>query len=102
MVGTVVKSKIGKLGEEVREGSLRKTRKDFTGVVKGVLDKNRLLLMFQYGCENNMPSNRFTIVIVYKIPEEKEPEVSAIPEIPKEQVELDKRYHFCDYGMLRF
>ena len=36
VVGTVVKSNLGELEEEVRECSSRRTRKEFTGVVKGV------------------------------------------------------------------
>ena len=46
MVGTVVKAKIGKLEEEVRVGSSRRTRKEFTGVVKGVSVRRRLLVRF--------------------------------------------------------
>ena len=86
MVGTVVKSKIGELEEEVRAGSSRRTRKDLTGVVQEVSSENRLLVRFQDGCKNNLSSNQLTIVIVEKIPEEKEPEVSEIAEIPEEQV----------------
>ena len=41
-------------------------------------------------------------MIVEKIPEEKEPEVSEISEIPEERVELEKGYHHCVYVMLRF
>ena len=33
VVGTVIKSNKGELEEEVREGSSRSTRKEFTGVV---------------------------------------------------------------------
>ena len=40
-----------------------------------------------------------TVVIVEKIPEEKEPEASKIPEIPGEQVELEKGYYRCVYVM---
>ena len=43
-------------------------------------------------------------MIVEKIPEEKEPEVSKIVEIPKEQVELEKRYftvYMSFYGLIR-
>ena len=36
VVGTVVKSKIGDLEEEVRAGNSRRMRKEFTGVVQGV------------------------------------------------------------------
>ena len=41
-------------------------------------------------------------MIVQKILEEKEPEVSEISEIPEEQVELEKGYYICVYVMLRF
>ena len=49
MVGTVVKSKICELEEEVRAGSLIRTRKDFNVVLQGVLDRRRLLVRFQNG-----------------------------------------------------
>ena len=55
-------------------------------MVKGVLGKKRLLVRFKYGRKKNLSSNQLTIVIVDNIPEEKEPEVFAIPEIPKDQV----------------
>ena len=41
-------------------------------------------------------------MVVEKIPEEKEPEVCEISEIPEEQVELEKGYYLCVYVMLRF
>ena len=44
------------------------------------------MVRFQNGCEENLFMNQLIFVIVEKIPEEKEPEVSEIPEIPKEQV----------------
>ena len=43
MVGTVVKSKIGELEEEVRVCSSRRTRKELTGVVQGVSEKKEVL-----------------------------------------------------------
>ena len=49
MVGTVVKTKIGELEEEVREGSSRRTRKELTGVVQVFSGKNRFLVRFQDG-----------------------------------------------------
>ena len=49
-----------------------------------------------------MSLNQLTVVIVEKIPEEKEPEVSEIAEIPEDQVELEKGYYCCVYVMLRF
>ena len=49
MARTVVKSKIGELEEEVRYGSSRRTRKELTGVVQGVLGKKRLLVRFKDG-----------------------------------------------------
>ena len=71
-------------------------------MVQGVSCRRRFLVSFQSGYENNLSSNQLTVVIVEKIPEEKEPEVSEIPEIPKEQVELEKGYYSCVYVMLRF
>ena len=50
VLGTVIKSNVGELEEEVRAGSLRRMRKEFTGVVQGVSGKRRLLVRFQYGC----------------------------------------------------
>ena len=47
MVGTVVKTKIGELEEEVRAGISRRMRKDLTGVVQYFLGKKRLLVRFQ-------------------------------------------------------
>ena len=85
MVGTVVKSNIGDLKEEVRAGSLRRMRKELTGMVKGVLGNKRFLVRFQNGCKNNLSSNELTIGIVEKIPEDKEPGVYKIDEIPEEQ-----------------
>ena len=49
-----------------------------------------------------MSPNQLTIVIVDKIPEEKESEVSTIPDKPKGGVELEKGYYRCVYVMLRF
>ena len=49
MVGTVVKTKIGELEEEVRVGSSRRMRKELTGVVQGVSGKRRFLVRFQNG-----------------------------------------------------
>ena len=86
MVGTVVQYKIGEFEEEVRASSSIMTRKELTGVVKGVSGKNRLLVKFQDGCENNLSYNQLTILIVENIPEEKEPEVFEITETPEEQV----------------
>ena len=43
MVGTLVKSNIGELEEEVRAGSSRRIRKEFTGVVQGLLGRDKVL-----------------------------------------------------------
>ena len=93
LVGTVVKSNICELEEEVRAGNSRSMRKELTGVVQGVSGKRRFLVRFQYGCKKNLSSNQLTVVIVDNIPVEEEPEVSTIPEILEDQVELDKGYN---------
>ena len=88
MVGTTVKANIGELEEEGRAGSSRTMRKELNSVVKGVLGKKMFLVKFQDGCKNNMSSNKTTIIIVDNIPEDKEPKVFKITEIPEEQVKL--------------
>ena len=59
-------------------------------MVQGVSVRRRFLLRFQNGCKNNLLSNKLTVMIVEKIPEEKEPEVSEIAEIPEEKVKLEE------------
>ena len=93
---------VGELEEEVWACSSRRMRKEFTCVVQGVSGRRRFLVRFQNGCENNISSNQLTVVIVENIPEEKEPEVSKIAEIPEEKVESEKRYNRCVYVMLQF
>ena len=90
MVGTVVKAKIGELEEEVRAGCSRRMRKDLTVVLQGISGKKRFLVRFKYGLEIHLSLNQLTIVVVEKIPEEKEPKVFTNPEIPEEQVKMDK------------
>ena len=102
MVGAVVKAKICELEEELRAGSSIVTRKEFNGVAQDVSWRSSFLLRFQNGCKNNLSSNQLTVVIVKKIPEEKEPEVSKISEIPEEQVRLEMGYYQCVYVMIRF
>ena len=63
-------------------------RKELTSTVQGLLGKKRFLVRYQDGCKHNLSSNQLTILMVENIPEEKEPEVFAIPEIPEQQVKL--------------
>ena len=93
MVGTVVKAKIGELEEEVRVGSSRRMRKEFTGVVQGVSGRRRFLVRFQNGCEKNLSSNQLTVVTAHEILVEEAPEVSTIPEIPEDNAESHKGYY---------
>ena len=64
MEGTVVKSKICELEEEVRSDNSRSMRKELTGVVQGVSCRRRLLVSFHNGCKKNLYSNQLTVVIV--------------------------------------
>ena len=57
VVGTVVKSKIGELEEEVRAGNSRRMSKELTDVVLGVSGSRRFLVRFHNGFENNLSSN---------------------------------------------
>ena len=47
MVGTVVKSKLGDMEEEIREGFLRRLRKEITGVVQGIVGERGFLVRLQ-------------------------------------------------------
>ena len=76
--------------------------KELAVVVQGVSGRRRFMVRFQYGCKNNLSNNQLTVVIVEKIPVEEEPEVSTIPDILEEQVELEKGYYRCVVIMLRF
>ena len=80
--GTIVKSRIGELEEEVRAGNSISMRKELNCVVKGVSGGRRFLARFQNWCKKNLSSNQLTVVIVVNIPVEEEPKVSTIPEIP--------------------
>ena len=73
-----------------------------TVVTKVVSDRKRLLMRLQNGCENFFSLNQLTVVIVENIPEDKEPEVSKISEIPEEQVKSEKGYYQFVYVILRF
>ena len=59
-------------------------------------------MRFQDSCEDDLSSNQLTVVIVEKIPEEREPEVFEISEIPEEQVKFEKGYYLCVYVILWF
>ena len=58
-------------------------------------------MRFQNGCKNNLSSNQLTVVIVDKIPMEEEPLVSTIPEIPEDNVDIQKGYYRCVYVLLQ-
>ena len=58
------KEKVGDLEEEVREGFNRRPRKDFYGVLGGVLGKKKFLVRFQYGFEKDLRFNQPTLMIV--------------------------------------
>ena len=47
-------------------------------------------MRFHDECENNLSSNKLTIVMVDKIPVKKEPKVPTNTEIPEEQLTLEK------------
>ena len=95
-MGTVVKAKVCDLEGELREVFLRRSRKDFTGVVQGVSGKKRFLVRFHNVFENDITSNQPTIVVVEKIPVTEESEVPRISEKPNETVLSDKGcYSVC-------
>ena len=57
------------------------------------MGRSRLLVRFQNGCKNNLSFNQLTIVTAHEILVYESPEVSTIPEIPKDNVEKHKGYY---------
>ena len=88
MVGAVVKSKVGELEEDIREGFSRRLRKEITGVVQEVVGKRSYSVRFQDWLKKEMSSNQLTIVVVRsEVEEEIEVrEVEIIPEVREELV----------------
>ena len=93
MLGAVFKAKIGELEEEVREGFLRRFRKELTGVVQLLSRNNRFVVRFQDGCEKYLTLNQLTVVIVENNPVKEESKVPMITEISYETVRSDKGYY---------
>ena len=50
----------------------------------------------------NLTSNQLTIVIVERIPVEKEPKVSTIPEIPDKKFPSEKGYYHGIHVVINF
>ena len=59
-------------------------------------------MRFHYVFENDISLYQLTIVILEKFPVEKEPKVTTKPDIPYEQVTLEKGYYHCVYIVLCF
>ena len=51
MVGVVVKVKVDELEEEIREGFLRRFKKEITGGVQEVVGKSMYVVRFQDGLD---------------------------------------------------
>ena len=88
--GTVVKTKVYELEEEVREVFTRRLSKDLTGMVELVYGNKRFLVRFWYGFDNYMILNQLTIMIVDMIPMTEEYELTMIYEIPDGPVDFYK------------
>ena len=71
-------------------------------MVQVILGKKRFLVRFQDGREKNLSSNQLTIVIVEKITDETDAKIFTNPEIPEEQLRMEKGYYQCVYVMLCF
>ena len=102
MVGTVVKAKVDDLEDEVSEGFFRIMREYFTSSLQVVSGNMRFLVRFQYGYEKYLTLNQLTAVAVDKIPVTEEDEVPMIYEIPYDKFDLDKRYYYGSYILLKF
>ena len=68
--------------------------------MKVIYGNKRLSVRFQDECENDLSSNQLNIMLVDKIPAEKESDVPTNHETPMEKVPLDKGYYHCVYVMI--
>ena len=55
-VGSVVKAKVGELEKIIREGIIRRTRKEVVGCVHSVVGKNKFLILFEDGQKKEIGS----------------------------------------------
>ena len=101
-MGILVKANIGKLEEKVREGCLRRTMNELSGMVQRILGNKKFFVRFQDGCEKNLSLDQLTIVILEKIMMEKETEVSTNSKIPEKKAALEKGNYHCVYVMIWF
>ena len=99
MVWKVVKAKVGELEDDIREGFLRRSRKEMTGVVQEIVGKIRYLVRFQDRLEKEISSNYLTIMVV-RSEVEKEIGVREVDIIPDVREELGC-YHWV-YIYLHF
>ena len=53
-VGSVVKTKVRDMGEKTSEGGIRSKREKVAGCVKAVVERNNLLVQFEYGKKKEM------------------------------------------------
>ena len=86
-MGSLVKSKVGKIEENTREGRSRRIRKDVVGCVQAVVGNKKFLVQFEDGKKRDMSS----ILILYlcskyKVFLEMDDPISDLPE--KEQGEM--------------
>ena len=64
MVGTFVKAKVGVMEEDIKEGFLRRLRKDMNGVVHEVFGKKRYLVRLHNGLDKEILLKQITVVVV--------------------------------------
>ena len=78
-----MKAKVSDLEEEIREGCLRRSRKEMTGVVQEVVGNRRYSVRFQDSLEKYVSSNQITILVIKSEVEDyiEVREVEMIPEV---------------------
>ena len=101
-MGTVVKAKLGKLEDKVRELFSSFLRKELNGVVQVVSGKTMLSARFQDRCEEDMTSNQLTTVIVERSSVTEEANETMIYVIPDENIYLERGYYHGVYVLIQF
>ena len=94
-VGSVVKTKVGELGNITREGRIRIMIKEVVGCVQSVLEKNMLLVQFKYWQKKEIS---FSLLVFLSSKEEVDMDEEISHSTEKEQGEFLTIVGYPDSG----
>ena len=84
-MGSVVKAKVGELENIIREGRIRRMRKEVVGCVHSVMGNKKFLVLFEYG-QNKEISSSLLVYLSEKDEVEMEEPISHLPKKRTRQI----------------